>query len=601
MILKRIYITTIIFSLFFMACNEDFLEKKPIAEESELTFYDSFDALDMTATAAYSALLSQRALDAYYLIGIGSQAEDVEVGGEDISDFPQNEAISVFEHTPVTPFMDHVWGYMYKGIRFTNEFLSRVDDVVERDPDVDSAKVTHRKAEMRFLRAFYHFTLAEMFGGVPIADGVVTPEQFATPRNSIKEVYDFIQGDLKDAYDDLPTRSDVAPEYGRATKGAAQALLAKAYLFESSYAMNYPGDSRFEGCEENWDLALEYAEKVIDSDEYEFIGMDGARFESWRDTIDAVDEDGIGGFRYLFTKDGDNSREGVFEVQTVSDGLGYVEARGLSLVVFTTNRFWYDISPDTIWENDDKKGIIDTIIFDTTHRETGGWSFNLPTDYLANAFGNQDDRYVDLNSGPADPELDPRFQTTIGKDGDLIQVRRGHNLRYVPMATDRDDRQENVPTGMIGRKYECSAPEFWDDMTNEKEGPFNLRLIRYADVILMAAEAAYMENDETKALNYVNMVRERARNSGNTGYPEELTAISMEDIMHERRLELALEGHRFQDVVRWGETQRFIDGHYNTGHGINVNFDPERHLFLPIPYEEIQLSEGALKQYPGWQ
>jgi len=202
-----------------------------------------------------------------------------------------------------------------------------------------------------------------------------------------------------------------------------------------------------------------------------------------------------------------------------------------------------------------------------------------------------------LNSSPVEPRLDPRFQTSIGEPGDTIKLNGRHGDRWYEMDF------VNLATNTISRKYECSPYEYWKKKTNDNEGPMNLRQIRYSDVILMAAEAAYKTSDEPTARNYVNMVRTRARMSGDTGYPEDLTGpITFEDIVHERRLELAMEGHRFFDLIRWGLADEFISNTtLDVYPGFTVYFEVGKHEFFPIPLTEIQLSAGALEQYPPWQ
>jgi hypothetical protein len=160
----------------------------------------------------------------------------------------------------------------------------------------------------------------------------------------------------------------------------------------------------------------------------------------------------------------------------------------------------------------------------------------------------------------------------------------------------------NLPTGSIGRKFECGYDEMWGTLNPTFQGPFNIRLIRLADVMLLAAEAAIEAGDAAKALNYVNRVRTRARNCGNTGYPQNLSTCSFADIVHERRLELTLEPHRIFDLVRWGLTDEYLTNLALDAYpGIAVDFEQGKHEFWPIPLTEIQLSQGGLVNYPAWQ
>lgn len=585
---KSLLLATIGFLI--TGCSEDFLDKNPIAEETEATFYDSFENLDLTATAAYG-LLVMRDMDYFFFIPHQAACDDIEVGGQNLSDWPQWQNIDRLAHTASeSRVFDEPYGYWYKGIRMANEFLSRVEDVVAEDESADEEVVTMRIAEMKYLKAFYHFQLLQVFGGVIICDEPVTPSEFVSPRNSVAEVLHYIEDILLEAIPDLKLRSEVAPNYGRATKGAAQSLLAKAYLYESSYAENYSDDDRFTGCVQKYDLALEQAQNVISSGEYELVGSDGETYDSWRDTKNGVD-----GFRWMFTVDGDNSKEGIWEAQNVADGRGWTYTRGSYYTIYTSARRYYLDDERTTEASSDQ-----------------GWSFNIPSKYLVAAFGNQDRRETGLNSAEMSPLLDPRFKTTIGcgdtltvnenvytKEWDSIQFEdtdEGVDWYYISFS--------NIPAGTIHRKYECSVTEFWsaDVEHRDNNGPMNIRYIRYADLILWAAEAAYKTNNTSLALQYVNMVRTRARMCGNTGYPEDLTAISFEDIVHERRLELACEPARWPDLVRWGLANKYIDGITldALGDGVILEFEEGKHEFMPLPNSEVQLNT-ALEQYDGWK
>jgi hypothetical protein len=128
----------------------------------------------------------------------------------------------------------------------------------------------------------------------------------------------------------------------------------------------------------------------------------------------------------------------------------------------------------------------------------------------------------------------------------------------------------------------------------------NFRLIRYADVVLMAAEAALITGDNPKALGYVNMIRTRARNCGTSNVPLDLTGqLSFEQLVNERRAELALEGRRFFDLVRWNIAVEKLNN-YTTPGGFLVTYESPKNDYMPLPEREITLSGGALEQYPGW-
>jgi hypothetical protein len=157
---------------------------------------------------------------------------------------------------------------------------------------------------------------------------------------------------------------------------------------------------------------------------------------------------------------------------------------------------------------------------------------------------------------------------------------------------------------MYQAKFEVSWAEFKGSGTGAwDEAPINTKIIRYADVVLIAAEAAVMAGDNNKALTYINMIRRRARMCGDPGntVPADLTGtVTLDQVKHERRVELALEGGRFFDLVRWRDAEAKLDGMVRTGDGYVIDFIPGKHEFFPIPQREIDLSKGKLTQYEGW-
>jgi hypothetical protein len=188
---------------------------------------------------------------------------------------------------------------------------------------------------------------------------------------------------------------------------------------------------------------------------------------------------------------------------------------------------------------------------------------------------------------------DPRLRTTLtweGGDSIGYQIVSGETF---PICF------ENSFTKTYQRKWECSAAQFEGVSKTWNSDPLNIKLIRYSDVYLMAAEAALALGQNDKALAYVNKVRERARMCGTTGFPKALTSISLADIVHERRLEFACEGQRYYDIVRWNMAfdllnkptySNFADRVYKRG--LNE--------YKLLPQREIDLSEGNLKQYEAY-
>ncbi len=583
--IKKINILLLaLFTFVLYGCSDEFLDQAPKTALTEEVFYQDFKNVDMAVTAIYSRLCFND-YDVHTVISQNAMTDDTEVGGENAADGATYKEMDIFSHTSGNPNIPELWSVNYKGIRLANNAIKYL--LLLKD---QNALVKTRLAEAKTLRAYYHFELVKFFGGIPIVDKVLNPEEFHLERMPIADVLHFIQKDLEEAFPDLPLRSTLGVNLGRVNKGVAQSLLAKAYLFESSYAKNYAGDIRFGDCKNRYADALTMAENVIKSNEYELVGINGQRFPSWwgltatgsNKTFDGK----INAFRWIFSVAGDNSKESVFEVQNVVDGVGWPNSRGNYLTVMTSCRF-------------------------TTANPTAyyGWGFNTPSKYLFAAFQNTDARETDL--APENKEIiaknaDPRFFTTVGEEGTEMLIRQDRDATK-PLVWAQM-KLGNVPTASIGRKYEAHPDESILNLIkgNTESGPINWKLIRYSDVVLMAAEAALETNDKPKAMTYVNMVRKRARNSSDNAagsiYPKDLTSISFADIVHERRIELALETSRFVDLVRWNLTDKFIVGvESKTFDNAKVGFIKGKHEFLPLPLNQIQLSQGTLKQYPSWE
>jgi hypothetical protein len=584
---------TILFGLVLLTgCKKDWLNLNPVAQPTEVSFFSTQAGADQAVTATYAALLPYEVMDIYYTIDFGSVgSDDAEVGGNSTTDQPDVQNINHMTQTPAqcTRFGDF-WGYMYKGIRMANTAIYYIDYIKNNktDPNADTTVLNRLKGEALFLRGFYHFCLAQVYGGVVLEDQYVGVKNYSTtPRSTLVQTYTFIENDFQNAISllDNMTSKINNPNVGRANKIAAQAYLVKALVYESSYAKNYPGDSRFVGLQQKWHQANTLAKEIINFSSQNptilsLLGSNGERYSSWwvlKSTTDTT----IGGFREEFTAptpgypDGDNSVESIFEIQEINDGLGWAEGHGSYITTYTQPKYVVGISSVT------------------------GWGWNCPSQYLAAAFGNNDSRESGLSSTSYDGSLDPRFATTIARDGDTMLTigdKRPFKLAWRKIiCIDSTGAHKGSSTGMYSRKYELNPNEGQELISQAEASNMNIRLFRYADLLLLAAEAAYWDNDQASAMNYVNQVRSRARVSGNTGYPQNLTAITFQDIMHERRLELAMEGHRFFDLVRWNEAQHFITGCQrgleDPSYKWTVTFTSNKNEFFPIPADQIQISD----------
>lgn len=205
-----------------------------------------------------------------------------------------------------------------------------------------------------------------------------------------------------------------------------------------------------------------------------------------------------------------------------------------------------------------------------------GWGQHTPTQELADAF----------------EEGDPRKDETL-----LYFVRNGEDPNLIP--ANKPWGEKPVSNADVIAKY-FNKKAYTDPSLRTKytKGGYwvNIRLIRYADVVLMASEAACELNDLPAARNYLEMVRARARGNNADILPEVTTDDKNElrdAIRHERRVELGMEFDRFYDLVRWGIAKEVLHAAGKTGY-------QDRHALLPIPQDEIDKSNGVLVQNPNY-
>ncbi|HPR30599.1 MAG TPA: RagB/SusD family nutrient uptake outer membrane protein, partial [Prolixibacteraceae bacterium] len=467
------------------------------------------------------------------------------------------------------------YGSMFNGIARASQVIEMLPEAKLMAGAETNKKIDIRLGEARFLRAAFYFILARVYGGVPIVDHILLPSEYTTlPRNTIKEVYAHMENDLIAAIPNLPLESQIpASEKGRVSKGAAQALLAKIYVYESSYHTYYGTDDERLGAVQNrWKEAYNLCQEIIQSGEYELVGSNGETYETfWSPTTN--------GFRYLFSVEGNNNKESVFAIQHIhSTGYGNY-SYGCALNQFIGARALLRTDGSFPTQNDH------------------AWGFWVPTHKLFNMF---------------DPN-DVRRKVAIGQSPDSISGYPGDSL-YGQLTLSGKKvsgwftiaRTIYQATGLENMKYEIGPHNSMIVDGGFQGNTQNMYYLRYADVVLLAAEAALMDNNPGKALDYVNLIRKRARNCGDGIHPADLSgAVTKQEIMDERAREFALEGERFFDLVRWKEAEKEIGGsrmewweNNSSYDGISVRYDTKNDFF-PLPAIETS-KNSSLKQYNGW-
>jgi hypothetical protein len=208
-----------------------------------------------------------------------------------------------------------------------------------------------------------------------------------------------------------------------------------------------------------------------------------------------------------------------------------------------------------------------------------GWGWWCPTDFLMNSFETGD----------------PRMEATIIDAEDTLLTDS-----YGWVTPNFDELFDGTGLNKNSHKYECSPEEVIVGPSNWPMGPINLKVIRIADVYLWAAEAYLEMGQAAEGLPFINAVRTRARNSGTSGVPADLSVAEFthDALVNERLHELSMEGHRFFDLVRWRLANEYLD--HTLADGDQIEFVEGMHEFYPLPSQEVLSSGGALEQYQGW-
>lgn len=459
------------------------LDKVPYAAISEASFYKTEADAEMAVNSVYSQLKNGYTFNSFSFVP-DIWADDAVKGGGGPGD---NAALTEFEDWNIqntNSFSKNRWNSFFKGVYLANTAIIKISGMD------DFSKKDRCLGEVKFLRALYYFSLVKDFGELPI---ITDPDQEGIKtisRSSVEEVYKLIVADLNDAIASLPATYS-GNDVGRATKGSAQGLLGRVYLFTK-----------------DWQKAADVYSEIIKSGTYSLMPDYETNF---------------------LNEGGDNLPESLFEVQYTANSGN--TGNGFQRHGWCRPRDVAEIS----W---------------------GGNGFAEPTESLAKEF---------------EPG-DLRRPATVMVEGDLVWDNNGglttvYHSSWSPYS------------GYNAKKY-IYGPE-----AIHEECYANFKIIRYSDVLLGYAEAVLngaSGNAGISGLQAFNMVRERA------GLPG-ISALSLDALIHERRVEFALEGLRFYDVVRWGKAKEIF----------GPKFDVGKDELLPIPESELLMNPN-LGQNPGY-
>ena len=485
----KFILTTLSAVVLATSCSDDFVYVDSQDVNSENYFNTEAD-YQAALIGAYDMLQST-----YLNVMLGEIASDNTLaGGENATDVPGIQQVDDMIHSPNNQQLRDIWGWMFAGV-------NRANYIMEFQDKMDFPTKPSVLAQARFLRAYYYFELVKWFGPVPLSvdKRIQFGDQFNIDRTPVADVYHQIELDLIYAAENLPYTQ---AQEGRITKGAAQALLGKAYLYQDKF-----------------DEAAAVLTNLVNNGPYNLLTD----------------------YSTMFENDNENNIESVFEVQyTDLEGAGFgclQCSEGNVAVGFNGPRSY--VGP----------------YFES------GYSFNVPTQETYDAYDTDDNRRdVAVLNIEALAASDPTVSY-----GEGYEHTGFFNRKYIPRKGDSNIGDQNL--------------------TN----PNNYRSIRFADVLLMAAEALNRgTGSDTDALALLNRVRRRA--FGDTAHDITASGSALTAaIWEERRLELVGEGHRFFDLVRTSQAASKIDG-----------FVSGKHELFPIPQIEIELTGNRWAQNPNY-
>jgi starch-binding outer membrane protein, SusD/RagB family len=569
-ILKRLSLVSASAFMLTFACKDQFLEVLPTGSLAQ-TQLTSRAGVEGALIGTYAQLagkgFSRLAAANNWVWGSIRGGESNK--GTDPGDYSNINAMQRYETDPTDGDLNSTWAAKYEGIARANATIRLANESKE----LSASDKTRVIAEARFLRGHFYFELKRLFNSVPYVDETI---DYGKGIEKVKNSPDFwgkIEADFKFAFDNLPETSSAA---GRANKWAAGAYLGKAYLYQNKFA---DARSMFTNVIANG--------KTTNGKKYGLVSK----------------------FAEIFNAENDNNEEAIFAIQSSMNTGNVNNANGFDDLNYPYNTgsegpgnccgfFQPSFSMANAYRTSNGLPLLG-------EQADGTPDYNLAANAVKNDFG--------INTAAAFTEdkdpLDPRIDHTIGRRGIQYLDWREHPgadwIRAQPYAGPYSPkkyiyykRQENTLT----------------DGSSWTRGyaTMNFNIIRYADVLLMAAEAEIEGGSLATALGYINQVRSRAANPAGFvtkgGVAEANYSISTYTtlgdqanarriVRMERLLELATEGHRFFDLVRWNVASRTLNAYLKyEAKWLVTKFGGaaynEEDKFLPIPQQQIDI-QGA--------
>ena len=581
-ILKRLSLVSASAFMLTFACKDQFLEVPPTASLAQAQL-SSKAGVEGALIGTYAQLagkgFSRLAAPNNWVWGSIRGGENNK--GTDPGDYSNINVMQRYEVPANDGDLNSTWQAKYEGIARANATIN----LANGSKELSASDKTRVVAEARFLRGHFYFELKRLFNSVPYVDETQDYGKGIEKVANTPDIWGKIEADFKFAYDNLPETSSSA---GRANKWAAGAYLGKVYLYQNKFA---DAKATFTTVIANG--------KTTNGKKYGLVSK----------------------FAEVFNAENDNNEEAVFAVQSSMNTGNVNNANGFDDLNYPYNtgadgpgNCCGFFQPSFSMANAYRVSADGLPLLG--EQADGTPDYNLAANSVKNDYGKTT---ADAFTEDADP-LDPRIDHTIGRRGiqylDWIEHPGANWIRNQPYAGPYSPkkyvyykRQENTLT----------------DGSSWTRGyaTMNFNIIRFADVLLMAAEAEIEAGSLATALGYINQVRSRAANpagfvkNAKTGANEANYVISTYStlgdqanarkiVRMERLLELATEGHRFFDLVRWGTANKTLNAYLKyeskflvTKFGGASYQDTD--ALLPIPQTQIDIQgTSVLKQNPGY-
>lgn len=542
------------FAVLINSCSEDFLDVQNKNQLALSSFYSTPNDAWMAVNTAYNPLAFGGMFGNNMFFVFNSFDDRVLFESTGMDEFNINSS---------NGSVSSMYRALYIGLWRCSHIMYNL--TTRNIPGLDQETRDNFIAQLRTLRAMYYFYLVVVFKQPYFYDDTNLPEDYlaAYGNSDPSKFWNKIAEDLQWSIPVLPEKWPDA-DLGRVTKGSARALLGKAMLFKHYHYYVKNGTAGSPQDASDLRMGKQALEDLMNSGAHQLI-QPKAPFTK-KDYLYAY----LSNFSYLPLPSennlypAENNDESLWEVQYSDDRIaggwlpGWQWSGALNEQYFSGHESSYrnhEIHPKLFLEF-----------------ETAG--------------------------APAGFDRDPRAYATCYLDGDTMDF-RPEQYYYKPYKSGVNNKKIAQGRGLnyIGqpsvgfglKKYYFPT---YNDKDAPKNDPVNIRVIRYADALLMYAEITYLLNEDVNlGLQRLNEVRARV------GMPP-VAELNPQVIKHERDVELATEAHRFLDLVRWSfDPQWNINWYTIFG---NNSFVVGKNEYLPIPIDEINKNKGLLKQNPGW-